>query len=78
VDVRIGVIHTVKEIDVELPADADRHQVRATIDHALSGQEKVLLLTDRLGREVSVPSDKIAYVELGSPDRERRVGFGAG
>ena len=25
VDVRIGVIHTVKEIDVELPSDADRH-----------------------------------------------------
>jgi hypothetical protein len=77
VDVRIGVIHTVKEIDVEVP-DADRDQVREAIEHALAEEGRVLWLTDRHGRQVAVPGAKIAYVEVGSPESERRIGFGAG
>ena len=76
-DVRIGVIHTVKEIEVELPSDADRDAVKASIDAALADDDNTLWLTDRHGREVTVPSGKIAYVELGSPDSERRIGFGS-
>ena len=34
-----------------------------------------LWLTDRKGRQVGVPTDKIAYVEIGRPD-DRRIGFG--
>lgn len=77
-DVRIGVTHTAKEIDVELASDADRAELRAAIETAVAGGEGVLWLKDRQGREVCVPSAKIAYVELGSPDTERRIGFGAG
>ena len=77
-DVRIGVIHTVKEIEVELPADADRDKIKKKIDEALADVDKILWLTDIKGREVAVPSSKIAYLELGSPDNSRRVGFGAG
>ena len=77
-DVRIGVIDTAKEIDIELPTDADRDAIRASIDAALTAADTTLWLTDRHGREVAVPAAKIAYVELGSPDSERRIGFGAG
>ena len=77
-DVRIGVIHTVKEIDIELPGDADRDEIRTSIDKALSDETATLWLTDRHGREIAVPAARIAYVELGSPDSERRIGFGAG
>ena len=77
-DVRIGVIHTVKEIDVELPADADRDKIKKQIDAALADDSKILWLTDHKGRDVAVPSAKIAYVELGTSDSERRIGFGAG
>lgn len=77
-DVRIGVIHTVKEIDIELPGDADRAAIRDSIDKALADDDNTLWLTDRHGRDIAVPSSKIAYVELGSPDSERRIGFGAG
>ena len=77
-DVRIGVIHTVKEIDVELPADADRDKIKKKIDEALADMTKILWLTDSKGRDVAVPSAKIAYVELGGSDASRRVGFGAG
>jgi hypothetical protein len=78
VDVRIGVIETIKEIEVELPADADRDKVKKKIDDALADSSKILWLTDSKGRDVAVPSAKIAYVELGGPDNARRVGFGAG
>jgi hypothetical protein len=77
VDVRIGVIHTVKEIDVELPADVDRDKVKKQIDSALADDSKILWLTDHKGRDIAVPSSKIAYIELGGPESSRRVGFGA-
>ena len=75
-DVRIGVENTVKEIELELPEDADRHHVRSEIEKALEG-DAVLWLTDRHGAEVAVPSGKVAYVHLGRSDGERRIGFGS-
>jgi hypothetical protein len=77
VDVRIGVLHTMKEIEVELPSDADRETVKANIDTALGDDTKTLWLTDRHGKDVAIPSAKIAYIELGTSDSERRIGFGA-
>ncbi|MBV9664879.1 MAG: DUF3107 family protein, partial [Actinobacteria bacterium] len=32
-------------------------------------------LTDKRGRTVAVPTAKVAYIEIGSPTDERRVGF---
>jgi hypothetical protein len=78
VDVRIGVTHTPKELDIELPSDADREEIRVAVEKAMTGDAAVLWLTDRHGREICVPGEKIAYVELGSPETERRIGFGAG
>ena len=75
-DVRIGVTYTAKEIDIDLGPDADGDAVKADVDSALSGETSVLWLTDRRGRRVGIPTDKIAYVEIGSPEAERRIGFG--
>ena len=75
-DVRIGIVQTVKELEVELADDADRDAVMADIDKALGG-DGVLWRTDKKGRRVGVPSSKVAYVEIGAPTSERRVGFGA-
>ena len=44
---------------------------------ALSGAVDVLTLTDRRGKRVAVPAAKIAYVELGPVDGDRRIGFGS-
>jgi hypothetical protein len=74
VDVRIGVTYTPKEIEVELGDDA-ADQVVKDVEAALSGAASVLWLTDRRGRRVGIPADKVAYIELGSPAEERRVGF---
>lgn len=76
-DVRIGVLHTMKEIEVELPSDTDRDGLKAQITEVLADDDKTLWLHDRHGKDVAIPSAKIAYVELGTADSERRIGFGA-
>jgi Protein of unknown function (DUF3107) len=76
VDVRIGVTYTAKEIDIELAEDADPAQVQSDVDAALAGDRLVFWLTDRKGRRVGVPTEKIAYVEIGTPEAARRIGFG--
>ncbi len=75
VDVRIGVTQAPREISVEVD-DAERDDLRARVEAALSGASDVLWITDKRGRDVGVPSAKIAYVEVGSADGDRRIGFG--
>ncbi len=76
-DVRIGITQTPKEIEVELSDDANRDKVIADVEKQLKTGEGVLWLTDRKGRRVGVPVAKVAYIEVGAPTAERRVGFGA-
>jgi hypothetical protein len=76
-DVRIGVTYTPKEIEVEVSDDTDRDQLIATIEEAVSTEGRMLWLTDRRGRRVGVPSNKLAYVEIGADTADRRVGFSA-
>ena len=77
-DVRIGVTYSPKEIIVELADDTDRAALKTKIDKALGDDDSVLWLTDRRGRDVAVPSSKVAYVELGSSTGSKQIGFGAG
>lgn len=76
-DVRIGVTNTAREIDVELPDNADPDQLAAQIEKSLATEHGILWLTDRRGRRVGIPADKVAYVEVDTNSQERRVGFGA-
>ncbi len=76
-DVRIGVTYSPKELTVELDNNADLAKLKKEIDAALDVTSKpaVLWLTDRRGRQIGVPTDKVAYVEIGSPEADRRIGF---
>lgn len=74
-DVRIGVSQTAKELDVEMPDGADVEALKAEIDKALT-DGTMLWITDRKGRQVGIPAEKIAYLEIGHPDDGRRIGFG--
>lgn len=76
-DIRIGMVQTAKELTVELEDDSDLAALRVKVAAALAGEERVLWLTDRAGREVAVASERIAYVELAAGDGSRRFGFGA-
>ncbi|MEI6453800.1 MAG: DUF3107 domain-containing protein [Actinomycetes bacterium] len=74
-EVRIGIVQTGKELEIELAEDEKRDDVRKRIDDAIAS-DGVLWLTDRKGREVAVPIAKLAYIEVGAPSSDRRVGFG--
>ena len=75
-DVRIGIVQSMKELDIELPEDAERDKVLAGIEAALAEEGTILWLTDRKGRQVGVPVAKVAYVEVDPPTSDHRVGFG--
>ena len=75
VDVRIGVKNSPKELEVILEDDTDGEAVRQHIDTALA-DGGTLWLTDRKGRQYGIPVDKVSYVEIGSSDASRRIGFG--
>lgn len=75
-DVRIGLIQNAKELEVQLEDDADQAAVRQQVDAAVQSGG-TLWLTDRKGRQVGVAVEKLAYVEIGSPDDGRRIGFGS-
>ena len=75
-DVRIGVTQAPRELNLELADDTDRDALKEQIDAAIAAGDRVLWLTDRRGRQVAVPVDKLAYVEVGPPDGDRRIGFG--
>ena len=75
-DVRIGVTQAPRELSLELADDTDRDALKAQIEQAMSG-DQVLWLTDRRGRQIAVPIAKLAYVEVGPPDGDRRIGFGS-
>lgn len=74
-DIRIGVTYTPKEIALEMADDAKADSIKADIDAALSN-DGALWLTDKKGRQVGIPASKIAYVEIGSEDGNRPIGFG--
>ncbi len=75
-DIRIGVTQAPRELTIELADDADRDDLKSRVEAALAGATDVLWITDKRGKDVVVPAAKIAYVEVGSPDGSRRIGFG--
>lgn len=74
-DVRIGVSHSPREIELDMNEGAD--DVIKAVEAAITAGDSLLWLTDKKGRRVGVPAAKIAYVEIGSPADQHRVGFGA-
>jgi DNA-binding MurR/RpiR family transcriptional regulator len=75
-EVRIGVVYSAKELSVELDGKGD--EIVSTIEDALKGGAPVIWLTDKKGRRVGIPSDKVAYIEVAEEDQTKRVGFGPG
>ncbi len=74
--VRIGVIYSPKEIEIDVDDD-ERADLADDIQKTLGDGAPVLWLTDRRGRRVGVVTDKVSYIEIGSETGDRRVGFSA-
>jgi Protein of unknown function (DUF3107) len=73
-ELRIGVVHTPKELNVELDGTAD--EVVGMIDKAMADGTPMVWLTDSKGRRVGIPVGRIAYVEVDEDGANKRVGFG--
>jgi hypothetical protein len=75
-EVRIGVLHTPKELTVDVEGSAD--EIASAVDKALAKDDSVLWLNDSKGRRIGVPSERLAYVEIETDHGAKRVGFGPG
>lgn len=75
-DLKIGIAESAQVIEIELPDDVDRDALKAEIEQAMGDDSAVFWVADKKGKEVGVPSGRIAFVQLGSEDT-RSIGFGA-
>ncbi|MGW4568065.1 DUF3107 domain-containing protein [Streptomyces sp. NPDC004561] len=73
-EVKIGVQYAPREIVLESGLSVE--EVERLVSDALSGKTQLLSLQDEKGRRILVPTDRLAYVEIGEPT-VRKVGFGA-
>ncbi len=76
-DVRIGIADSPQIIEVEMPDETDRAELRKTVHSVLDGSTPVLTLEDKRGKELNVPASRVSFVEIGAGDAARRIGFGA-
>ena len=74
-EVKIGVLHTPREIVLE--SGQSPAEVEDIVAEALKSVDGRLSLTDEKGRKIIVPANLVAYVEIAHAD-VRRVGFVAG
>ena len=71
-DIKVGIQHISREVVVdsaETAKDVEKAFTKALAD------DSFLRLVDGHGRQVLIPADKIAYIDLGE-ENARRVGFG--
>jgi hypothetical protein len=72
VEVKIGVLHTPREIVLDSPQTPD--EVEQAVADALKSVDGQLVLVEERGRKVIVPANLVAYVDIAQAD-QRRVGF---
>ena len=74
-ELRIGIADNPQPITVTLSDDADRENVKASVEAALRGESAVFWLTDDKGREIAVAASRVTHVEMGPPG-SNPIGFG--
>ena len=74
-EVRIGVIHTPKELTLDLGESVE--EAVKIIDEALKSGAPLVWLSDSKGHRVGVALEKLAYIEIESEEGSKRVGFGS-
>jgi hypothetical protein len=74
-EVKLGVTYSPKELVVEIEDSSD--SVVQAVDQVIAGDARMLWLVDAKGRRIGVPTDKLAYIEIGEEKADKRVGFAA-
>ncbi len=78
-EIRIGVIQSPREIEIDMGDDVDGEKLIEDIQEAMSGDSdaNMLWFTDRRGKRIGVVTERLAYVEVGPTGEQRHVGFSA-
>jgi len=76
-DIRIGIVDSAREIEVELDEGVDQKEFCTQIETAMAGNDALYWLTDRKGRMVGIPLSRLAYIEVAPDHNLRKVGFTA-
>jgi hypothetical protein len=72
VDIRIGIINSPREINLE--SSQSSADVEAVVTSAIESEAKFFRLVDQKGNVYVVPLATFGYLEIGS-EESRRVGF---
>lgn len=75
-DVRIGLVDSVRDLELELADDTDVDALKTEIGELLTRVDGTLWLTDKKGNQVAVAGPKVTYVALGTATEKGRIGFG--
>ena len=75
-DVRIGLVHSLRELELELPDDTDGVALRSQVEAALGDDDSVLWLVDKKGASFGVVANKVTFIQLGTAEDKGRIGFG--
>ena len=75
-DVRIGLVHSLRELEVELPDDTDAEALQSRVDEALRDEDAILWLVDRKGASFGISASKVTFIQLGTGSDKGRIGFG--
>ena len=73
-EVRIGITHAPREVTIEMDDETSADDIKAAVESAVA-TSSLVWLTDRRGRQTGFPGDRVAYVEIGAPGDDHRIGF---
>ena len=78
-EIRIGVIQSPREIEIDMGDDVDSEKLIEDIQEAMGADSEANMLwfTDRRGKRFGVVTERLAYVEVGATGEQRHVGFSA-
>jgi hypothetical protein len=72
-EIAIGIQFSTRELKVDVDSTAEA--IRTQIEEAFADDRRLLWITDTKGRQVAVPVDKLAYVEVDTTKGDKQVGF---
>ncbi|MDE2591495.1 MAG: DUF3107 domain-containing protein [Actinomycetales bacterium] len=71
-DVKIGIKQSPRELTFDSAQGAS--EIYSTVENAIASASKLIKFNDSKGRVFVIPTDSLAYVEIGA-EESRRVGF---
>ena len=71
-DVRIGLVHSIRELELELPDDTDVDALKAERGQGAGDDDAVLWLTDKKGNQVALVGRE-GHLRLHRERRRRRA-----